>query len=196
VPDPKLASNPHGGFLTAEPDGRLRRWSTDGRQLGSVETRTRPLSLSVSTTAGVWAVLGADGTVVTGTTTELARWRWDNPVPVAVELTPDGHTAAMISTTGLEIRAATGPDEATEVTPQIIEGATCGAGLQTAGCSRSETEKAMSNCTPRGHGSSCTALPGRRTRSDAWPGQAVAGSSPVAVPVADSWSTSTWSWTK
>jgi WD40 repeat protein len=127
VLDPKLASDPTGGFLTAEPDGRLRRWSTDGRQLSSVETRTIPLSLSVSTTAGVWAVLGADGTVVTGTTSELARWRWDNADPVAVELAPDGHAAAVISTAGLGIRAATGPDEAIQVAPHIIEGATCGA---------------------------------------------------------------------
>jgi WD40 repeat protein len=126
VPDPVLACHAGDGFMTAERDGRLRRWSTDGQELGAMKTGLRPLSLSM-VAADRWALLSDDGTVTLGSAMdEIARWPDETSSPAGVKLSPDGTRVALIDADGLRILPWTRPDAAEPELPRI-EGASCAA---------------------------------------------------------------------
>ena len=125
IQDPVLAGHPQGGFLCAEPDGQVRRWSMDGHELEAVTTGIRPLSLSVA--ADRWALLGEDGTLALGTAMpEFAQSSRETSTPIGVTLSPDGWWAALVDADGLRILASTGAD-AQQPESLLVEGVRCAA---------------------------------------------------------------------
>lgn len=124
IRDPVLVGHPQGGFLCADPDGQLRRWSHDGHELEAVTTGIRPLSLTVA--ADRWALLGEDGTLVLGTAMpKLAQYSHKTSTPISVTLSPDGLWVALIDADGLRILATGSDAQQPESLP--VEGVRCSA---------------------------------------------------------------------
>jgi WD40 repeat protein len=119
---------PLGGFLTADPDGTVRRWSALGHEEAAVATGVRARSLSVAAAADRWAVLADDATVLLGTEAhELARWAWEGPSPRDVVLSPDGASAVIVHAGGLEVMPSSGPDPGRPDPACRVEAAACAA---------------------------------------------------------------------